>query len=360
MSELTISNITKKFGAVTACNNISFSIVKNDFFFFLGPSGCGKTTLLKIIAGLIQQDSGSVYLKEKCLDNLPPYQRDVNTVFQNYALFPHMNIFDNIAFGLKMKGLGHREITAKVTEILDLVELQGYEKRKPNQLSGGQQQRVALARALVNRPSVLLLDEPLGALDVKLRKQMQIELKHLQKKLGITFICVTHDQDEALTMADQIAVMNHGQFEQVGSPDEIYSRPTSRFVAEFIGDSNFFEGSEALITSDSAVLKIKENGLIKANAQRPMNSQDKIIFSVRPEKIFLHKGPISSDSEQNQITGVIDEIIYMGNSLSYLIKSMTGQVVKVLEQNYHNQSKFKVGDRVFMVWSVENTVLLEK
>ncbi len=316
--------------------------------------------MLKIIAGLIQQDSGSVYLKEKCLDNLPPYQRDVNTVFQNYALFPHMNIFENIAFGLKMKGMGYREITSKVTEILDLVELQGYEKRKPNQLSGGQQQRVALARALVNHPSVLLLDEPLGALDVKLRKQMQIELKHLQKKLGITFICVTHDQDEALTMADQIAVMNHGQFEQVGTPDEIYSRPQSRFVAEFIGDSNFFEGSEALITSDSVVLKINKNGLIKAKAQQSLISQNKIIFSVRPEKIFLHTEPISEDGSQNQITGVIDEIIYMGNSLSYLIKSMTGQIVKVLEQNYHNQSKHKVGDRVYLVWSIENTVLLEK
>ena len=235
-----VDNVNKKYGDNHVVKDLNMEIKKGEFLTMLGPSGCGKTTTLRMIAGFETPTDGNIYIEGEEIQNTEPFDREVNTVFQNYALFPHMTIYDNIAFGLSIKNVNKAEIKERVAEMLELVQLQGYENRKPDQLSGGQKQRVAIARALINRPKVLLLDEPLGALDLKLRKQMQFELKRLQKKLGITFIYVTHDQEEALTMSDRIAIMYGGNLEQIGTPEEIYEKPTSKFVADVIGGSNIF------------------------------------------------------------------------------------------------------------------------
>jgi len=346
-----LDNITKRFGNVVAVDNISIGISSGEFFSILGPSGCGKTTLLRLIAGLETPDAGDIYLKGKPITSIPPYQRDVNMVFQNYALFPHRNIYENISFGLKLKKMKKSKIDSKVSDILDMVDLRGMESRKPKQLSGGQQQRIALARALVNEPSVLLLDEPLGALDLKLRKQMQLELKNLQKKLGITFIYVTHDQEEALTMSDRIAIMNGGKLEQLGTPSQVYEEPETEFVASFIGISNLFSGEltgeSLLITTDGLKIKLLVNG-----EDRPT----KTIAMVRPEKITLALDQ-PEDSNCNFLCGEIEDIVYLGTIVQFIVKSNDRKIV-VVDKNSDRNRKLYVNQKVFASWDISSTVTI--
>jgi len=355
-----LKEITKIFDETIACNNICITVKENSFYFLLGPSGCGKTTLLKIIAGLLKQDSGSIYLDGNSIDDLPAFKRDINTVFQNYALFPHLSVFDNIAFGLKMKKLPKNEITEKVKKIIDQVELAGLEKRKPHQLSGGQQQRVALGRALVNEPSVLLLDEPLAALDAKLRKQMQIELKQLQIKLNKTFVYVTHDQEEALIMADRIAIMNDGKIEQIGTPDEIYNFPKTRFVADFIGESNFIKGVVSKIVDSKAEVLIGSNNVIAAafKNEKPSINNEVSCF-VRPEKIKISKLKQGKSDSINQLEGIIAKIIFKGDINFFEVKIDENISIKVTEQNYQLSSSFKVNEKVNLNWEIDNTLIID-
>lgn len=295
-----LKNISKTYDDLTVLDNLSLDIKKNEFLTLLGPSGCGKTTTLKIIAGFEYADEGKVLFEEKDLNNIPPYQRPVNTVFQKYALFPHMNVYENIAFGLKLKKMPKDEIDKKVTKMLKLVNLSGYEKRKISALSGGQQQRIAIARALVNEPKVLLLDEPLGALDLKLRKEMQTELKNMQQQIGITFIYVTHDQEEALTMSDKIIVMEQGEIQQMGTPQDIYNEPKNAFVAKFIGESNIVKG---IMNKDLEVEFC--NTIFKCVDKRPNNCEE-VQVVVRPEDIKI------VSEEKGMLKGKVTSIIFKG------------------------------------------------
>ena len=265
-ADVRLDQITKRFHEVVAVDDLSLEVERGEFFSMLGPSGCGKTTTLRMIGGFEEATTGTIYLGDADVTGLPPFKRDVNTVFQNYALFPHLTVFENVAFGLRRRKVPDAEIGTQVTAMLELVELPGYEKRKPSQLSGGQQQRVALARALINRPRVLLLDEPLGALDLKLRKQMQLELKRIQTEVGITFIYVTHDQEEAMTMSDRIAVMRAGRIEQLGNPEELYERPRTAFVAGFLGVSNLLEGEVAGRDGSLVTVRLPDGTLLRAPA----------------------------------------------------------------------------------------------
>src|SRR6185312_11449517 len=307
--DVRLERVTKSFGEVKAVDDLSLSFERGGFVALLGPSGCGKTTTLRMIGGFEEPTSGTVYLGEKNVTGLPPYKREVNTVFQNYALFPHMSIQDNVAFGLRERKVPKAEIAKRVPEMLELVELKGFEKRKPTQLSGGQAQRVALARALINHPRVLLLDEPLGALDLKLRKQMQLELKRIQTEVNITFIHVTHDQEEAMTMADRIAVMNQGRIEQIGPPAELYERPKTAFVAGFLGVSNLLNakvsGSDAVTLPDGTVARVETGALSGA-------PQD-VRIGVRPEKVRLEPAAGSASANgANQLTGTVRDVSYIG------------------------------------------------
>lgn len=350
-----IDNVLKKFGSVIAIDNFSLEVYAGEFFSILGPSGCGKTTLLRLIAGLESPDIGEIHLKGKPITSVPPYQRDVNMVFQNYALFPHMNIYENISFGLKLKGMKKREINDRVSRILEMVNLRKMEHRKPKQLSGGEQQRVALARALVNEPSVLLLDEPLGALDLKLRKQMQLELKDLQKRLGITFIYVTHDQEEALTMSDRIAIMSSGKLEQLGTPAQVYEEPKTEFVANFIGISNIFSGVLANGNGSTLILKTPDGLEIKAlytNSSYP----EKAIAMVRPEKILITLSQPKGENI-NLLYGEIENIVYLGTVIQFIV-DMNGRKLVVLDKNQDKKLKFSVKQKVFASWDVSSTVLM--
>ena len=309
------NNISRHFGEIKAVAGVSLDIYDGEFFTMLGPSGSGKTTCLRMIAGFEQPTSGSIQLHGQEVSGLPPYERDVNTVFQDYALFPHMTVGDNVAYGLMVKKMPRADRDRRVEEMLELVRLPGMAKRKPSQLSGGQRQRVALARALINRPRVLLLDEPLGALDLKLRQQMQVELKTIQKTVGITFIFVTHDQEEALTMSDRIAVFNHGQIEQVGTPAEIYEHPASAFVAGFVGVSNLVSGPVAQTITGSPVM-----------------------FSIRPEKIHLADPAAPVEAESYSIPGRVREVVYLGMYTRYVVELSGGGELAVMEQNLHTTS----------------------
>ncbi|OJU18538.1 MAG: spermidine/putrescine ABC transporter ATP-binding protein [Clostridiales bacterium 43-6] len=318
-----ITNVNKYYGDNHVVKDVSFSIFDGEFLTMLGPSGCGKTTTLRMIAGFEEPTNGSILVGGENVSDKEPFERDVNTVFQSYALFPHKTIYDNIAFGLKMKKVKKEEIKERVTEMLSLVQLEGFEKRMPSQLSGGQKQRVAIARALINRPKVLLLDEPLGALDLKLRKQMQIELKRLQKKLGITFVYVTHDQEEALTMSDRIAVMNGGILEQLGTPDEIYEKPKSKFVADFIGESNVFEARVEEVQKGALSLRT-ETGTVTAKNDACV--QNEIVYiSVRPEKLQFSEKEV----EGFHLTGVVKEHIYVGSFIRSIVVLQNGFEVKL-------------------------------
>jgi spermidine/putrescine transport system ATP-binding protein len=341
-----LEGVTKRFDEVVAVDNLSLEIERGSFFALLGPSGCGKTTTLRMIGGFEEPTEGAIHLGDREVSRLPSYKRDVNTVFQSYALFPHLSIFENVAFGLRRKGVGKAEVTERVGEALELVDLGGFGKRKPAQLSGGQQQRVALARALVNRPRVLLLDEPLGALDLKLRKQMQLELKGIQGEVGITFIHVTHDQEEAMTMADQIAVMNAGQIEQLGTPSELYETPRTAFVASFLGVSNLIEGE----AKDGAVMTA---GGIRLQVASLNGQTGAVSVGVRPEKIHLN-GP-----EANRIDGRVIESAYIGVATQYVVDTPVGRLMVFAQNTHGGRETVGAGAPVILTFSPESTFVLE-
>ncbi len=340
-----LQNVWKRFPApsgetVVAVEDISLQIKDGEFFALLGPSGCGKTTTLRMIAGFELPSEGEVYIHGRAMGRTPPYQRPVNTVFQSYALFPHMTIGENVAFGLQMKKVAKPETAKRVEEALAMVRLPGYEQRKPKQLSGGQQQRVALARALVNRPEVLLLDEPLGALDLKLRKEMQIELKRLQREVGITFIFVTHDQEEALTMSDRIAVMSQGVALQVGNANDIYEHPNCRFVADFIGETNFLEGRIAEREGEQVKVDLAAGGAVWATTLAPLALGTAVSIAVRPEKMRIGRQTENAGNQLgNQLAGRVTSIVYIGTDTHYGITLPNGQEMRVREQNSSAESR---------------------
>ncbi|MDO5817560.1 MAG: ABC transporter ATP-binding protein [Eubacteriales bacterium] len=342
---LELKEIKKSFTEGEAVlDNISLEISKGEFVTLLGSSGCGKTTTLRIIAGLEQPDAGSVWLDGREVTGLEPNQRDVNTVFQNYALFPHMNVAENIGYGLKLKKVPKSEIKKKVSQMLELVQLEGYEKRKPSELSGGQKQRVAIARALVNNPEVLLLDEPLGALDLQLRRAMQIELKHLQKKLGITFIYITHDQEEAINMSDRIAVMKDGRIEQIGTPDEIYNHPKTSYVATFVGNANILHGVAESIQGENAIVKIGNDRVIvkletsqqdteDTGAKQYLSAGERVTLAVRSENILLQEAAVIGDTGTDH-RDTVDISVAGGISDIHDANSISGLQATVTEKNF--------------------------
>lgn len=340
----------------TVVNNLNLEIKKGEFLTILGPSGCGKTTTLRMIAGFETPTHGEIIIDGENITNKPSYERPVNTVFQNYALFPHMNIFDNVAFGLKMKKVSKAEIIKRVLEMLKVVQLEGYETRMPSQLSGGQMQRVAIARALINNPKVLLLDEPLGALDLKLRKQMQLELKYLQRNLGITFIFVTHDQEEALTMSDRIVVMNNGVIEQVGTPEELYERPKSKFVADFLGETNLLEGEAIKIKETEALLHLEQEQDIIRIPNLDYDLGDKFAVSVRPERIKIKTEPEEGDV---WLQCKLKERIYVGSSIKTVMVLKNGKDIVVNEpigQRFNFQDE---SENYFVTWKPTHTVVIK-
>lgn len=346
--------VIKQFEDYTAVDNITIDIKRGEFLTLLGPSGCGKTTTLRMIAGFEQPTSGVILLDGDRVENKQPYKRDVNTVFQHYALFPHMNIFENVAFGLKMKKVHKHLIKERVLEALQLVQLENNANRMPDQISGGQKQRVAIARALVNNPKVLLLDEPLGALDLKLRQQMQLELKHLQQRLGITFVYVTHDQEEALTMSDRIAVMNNGKIEQIGSPQEIYETPQSKFVADFIGKSNFFEGKVTRINGTTAVLDYE--GVEIPMMNQKLNVGEMVNLAIRPERINLKH---SVEAGKAVIEGYVAERVYVGSLIKTIVVLKNGKNIIVNEPAGEVLEVKMNLDPVWITWQPEHAVVMK-
>lgn len=346
-----IDKINKKYGDNYVVKDLFIDIKKGEFLTMLGPSGCGKTTTLRMIAGFETPTSGNIYIEGEKVQDSEPYEREVNTVFQNYALFPHMTIYDNLAFGLSIKKVNKEEIKKRVTEILELVQLVGFENRKPDQLSGGQKQRVAIGRALINRPKVLLLDEPLGALDLKLRKQMQFELKRLQKKLGITFVYVTHDQEEALTMSDRIAIMSGGNLEQIGTPKEIYESPKSKFVADFIGESNIFYGLAHKTKNDVLEVKLESGNVEAIDSQ--IKDNEIIYVLVRPENIKLSKEPVTGFT----IIGKVKEHVYIGNVNKTIIVLPTGMEVKM--NTNPKVELMPVNSELYVYWEKEDAVVIK-
>jgi spermidine/putrescine transport system ATP-binding protein len=354
--DITLDRVTKRFDDVVAVDDLSLEIAPGSFFAMLGPSGCGKTTTLRMIGGFEEQTEGRILLGEADVTGLPPYKRDVNTVFQSYALFPHLSIFENVAFGLRRRGLRGEEVRRRVDEMLDLVDLQGLGKRKPRQLSGGQQQRVALARALVNSPRVLLLDEPLGALDLKLRKQMQLELKRIQNDVGITFVHVTHDQEEAMTMADTIAVMNHGRIEQLGSPTELYENPQTAFVAGFLGASNLLRGRAG---ADGAV-ELDAGGVVRVPPERLDGRGGRVAVGFRPEKVRLEPAVAGAATDGlNTLEGTVTDQSYVGVSTQYLVETAAGPIVVYLQNAEPGVRALRQGDRVRLAWSPAATFVVE-
>ncbi len=358
--DVRLVDVVKKFGDAVAVDHINLEVLDGEFFSLLGPSGCGKTTTLRMIGGFEAPTSGLIELHGQDVTWLPPYKRNVNTVFQNYALFPHLTIYENVAFGLRRKGVKDTEIKSRVTEMLQLVELPGYEARKPTQISGGQAQRVALARALINRPAVLLLDEPLGALDLKLRKQMQVELKRIQQEVGITFIYVTHDQEEAMTMSNRIAVMNQGHYEQLGEPEALYERPTTRFVASFLGVSNLLPGT--VQGNDGTYASVVLADDTRVRAPRALVGDDATVnVGVRPEKIRLHDDKAEPPAGHNHLLGVVRDASYLGVSTQYLIEARGGAQIMVYEQNVERATKSELwapGEAVQLTWSPDHTFVV--
>jgi spermidine/putrescine transport system ATP-binding protein len=336
--EIELSKLTKKFAEVTAVDGIDLQVPGGEFFSLLGPSGCGKTTTLRMIAGFEQPTSGEILLDGADVAYTPPHHRNVNTVFQNYALFPHLNVFDNVAFGLRRAKRPKDEIKDRVGRALELVQLSGFEKRKSSQLSGGQQQRVALARALILNPAVLLLDEPLGALDAKLRKALQIELKALQQEVGITFLYVTHDQEEALTMSDRLAVMNGGHIEQIGAPQDVYEDPTTVFVADFLGVSNLMD-AHAKGSRNGACLVDVQSYELEARAGGDVTGPAKIV--IRPERVELE--PHGSPSGPNRLPGMVERVVYVGSGIQVIVRAATGEALQALLQNTGKPVEYEQG-----------------
>ena len=357
-----IENVTKKFGDFVAVNNVSLKIYKGEIFCLLGGSGCGKSTLLRMMAGFESPTSGAIYLDGQDMADVPPYERPVNMMFQSYALFPHMTVEKNIAFGLEQeKGLSKPEIASRVTDILDIVKLREFAVRKPHQLSGGQRQRVALARALVKRPKLLLLDEPLGALDKKLREATQFELINIQEKLGVTFIVVTHDQEEAMTLASRIGVMNRGEIVQIGTPTEIYEFPMTKFVADFIGSVNMFEGQLVEDLPDRARIKSDELGGVVYIDHGISSAPGATVWAaVRPEKINITRQQ-PADISENCVKGVVKEIAYMGDVSIYLVKIDTGKMVRVTMPNIERLSddeRILWDETVWLTWHGSSPVVV--
>jgi spermidine/putrescine transport system ATP-binding protein len=356
--DLRLEGLSKRFGDFVAVNDLSLTVPQGSFFALLGPSGCGKTTTLRMVAGLEDPSAGRVLIGADEITNLRPYKRPVNTVFQSYALFPHLTIFENVAFGLRRRGV--RDYQQKATDMIELVQLGPYASRKPAQLSGGQQQRVALARALINEPRVLLLDEPLGALDLKLRRQMQIELKRIQTEIGgITFVHVTHDQEEAMTMADTIAVMNHGVIEQMGSPDELYENPLTTFVANFLGQSNLIRVDVIDSTHEHVVVDC-HGQKVSVVKTRSHASGGAAWLGVRPEKIVAGAAGAADHSGSNLLTGGrVTDVSFVGVSTQYLVAMPWGQELMVFEQNTGRRPLFRNGDEVDIAWSPDHAFLLD-
>jgi spermidine/putrescine transport system ATP-binding protein len=356
-ADLVMIGLTKRFGSFTAVDSLDLTVPSGGFFALLGPSGCGKTTTLRMVAGLEEPTAGTILLAGDEITKLRPYRRQVNTVFQNYALFPHLDIYENVAFGLRRRKADR--VREKVTEMLDLVELSGYERRRPSQLSGGQQQRVALARALINRPQVLLLDEPLGALDLKLRRQMQIELKRIQTEIGITFVHVTHDQEEAMTMADTIAVMNAGVIEQMGQPADLYDNPATTFVANFLGQSNLVPGTVVDSVSDHLVVDVAGEK-VGVRRDRAHSHSGDVLVGVRPEKVHLTAAGEENSTDGNRLGGgFVSDVSFTGTSTQYLVRLASGQELTVFEQNTGIRPPIAAGQEVDLHWAREHTFALD-
>ena len=351
-SIVSLKNVEKWFGENHVVKNMNLEIQEGEFLTLLGPSGCGKTTTLRMIAGFEDASSGTIEVQGVRVEEMEPFQRDVNTVFQNYSLFPHMTVFENVAYGPSIKKVPKAQIKKSVSEMLELVQMSGYESRKPDELSGGQKQRVAIARALINQPRVLLLDEPLGALDMKLRRQMQIELKRLQKKLGITFVYVTHDQEEAMTMSDRIAVMSDGLILQIDNPVEIYEKPKSRFVADFIGESNIFEGK----------IKTMEEGILHAECKqgdcllygKGFEAGEDIFISVRPEYLMLSK----EEQEGFSLKAKIIDYVFMGTLVKAILLTEDGKEIKY--SRFEKNQSLDIGDEVYLYWDYDKGVAIKK
>ncbi len=347
--DVRLVDVTKRFDDVVAVDNLSLDIESGSFFALLGPSGCGKTTTLRMIGGFEQPTDGLIYLGEREVSGLPAYKRDVNTVFQSYALFPHLSVLENVAFGLRRKGVRGDTVRRRAEEMLSIVGLEGLGRRKPRQLSGGQQQRVALARALVNKPQVLLLDEPLGALDLKLRKQMQLELKAIQHDVGITFIHVTHDQEEAMTMADKIAVMNQGHIEQLGSPTDLYETPATAYVAGFLGVSNLIQGT----VSGADSVRLRSGPEVRVPAAALDGRTGQVAVGIRPEKIELGNG------HPNALEGTIVEQAYVGVATQYIVETECGRLTVYRQNASPGLNGGSPGDRTMLSWNPDSTFVVD-
>ena len=351
-----LKNIVKRFGTLEAVSHVSLEIRDGELFTLLGPSGCGKTTILRLIGGFHRPDEGEVYFGEKAVSGIPPYERNIGMVFQNYALWPHMTIFDNIAYGLKLKKFSRDDISTKVLHALKLVNLAGLGKRYPGQLSGGQQQRVALARALVLNPDVLLLDEPLSNLDAKIRLQVRAEIRKLQKELGITTIYVTHDQEEALTLSDRIAVVDHGELQQIGSPRDLYALPQTPFVADFIGINNLIPGEVREIQEGERRIKVQTDvGLMTCIFEKPFKPGDRCMISVRPETASLGRTE-EGQGEVNMIRGAVSFASYIGNTIRYDVELQNGKVFKVDVQNPWYHQILPLGEKVWVTFPQQITL----
>jgi spermidine/putrescine transport system ATP-binding protein len=355
---VSLERVVKRFGGVTAVDDLSLDVARGEFFSMLGPSGCGKTTTLRMIGGFESPSEGVIRLDGRDVTDLPAYKRDVNTVFQSYGLFPHLNVFENVAFGLRRKGIGGAEVTRRVGEALALVSLGAYSKRRPAQLSGGQQQRVALARALVNHPQVLLLDEPLGALDLKLRKQMQLELKRIQDEVGITFIFVTHDQEEAMTISDRIAVMNRGRIEQLGRPEDVYERPATQFVAEFLGASNLIDGTYRGVDDGWGTVELGEGSTIRIPRAAGGVAGSPVRVGVRPEKLHVYATDGDVPSDHNSIAATLRSAVFVGVSYQYFFDASGGRQLSAFDRNSGRGAIASPGDRVCLAWRPEHTFVI--
>jgi spermidine/putrescine transport system ATP-binding protein len=360
MPSIELRGVSKFFGQVPAVSEVTLDVRQGEFLTLLGPSGCGKTTTLRMIGGFELPSSGEIRIEGEAMGDRPPYRRPVNTVFQNYALFPHMTVGQNVSYGLEMAGVAKPERQRRVAEALEMVRLPHVENRKPAELSGGQQQRVALARALVNRPAVLLLDEPLGALDLKLRKAMQLELKQLNREVGATFVYVTHDQEEALTMSDRIAVMNEGRILQLGTPGDIYERPRTRFVADFIGQTNFLDVDVVGTDGATTEVDLPGSGTLRARMPDGIQPQGRMTLAVRPEKISLLADlPGSEIPGWDRLTGRLEEVIYVGTYTQYLLRLPGGQMLAVHRQNRAvGEAEHPIGEALTVVFNPQSAALL--
>lgn len=352
---VSLMNVDKLYGENHVVKNMNMNIAEGEFLTLLGPSGCGKTTTLRMISGFEMPSSGTIKVQGERVDKKEPYQRDVNTVFQNYALFPNMNVYDNVAYGLRVKKVPKDEIRERVMEALKMVQLEGFEKRRITQMSGGQKQRVAIARAIINRPKVLLLDEPLGALDLKLRKQMQIELKRLQKKLGITFVYVTHDQEEALTMSDRIAIINQGRIEQLAAPKDIYEHPKTKFVASFIGETNLLDAMVLSVDGDKAVIGTEVGkATVMIDPKKKIKVSDGVAVSIRPENMKFSKTPVEGFS----IKGVVKEQIFVGNLIKMMITLNDGTEIRI--NRFDADDLAENGELLYLYWDLSKGVVIKE